>query len=115
MALLTKERVFEAKDYVSETVEVKEWGGDVVVRSLSMGKRYQMNEYARMDNGKIDRLKFIIGMLAYGISSPIFSIKEAEKLVNERSEKSIELIADRIWQISGMSGSAEAGEGSPKE
>ena len=43
MAVLTKEQILAAEDLPSETLRVKEWGGDVTVRTMTGAER---DEYA---------------------------------------------------------------------
>jgi len=51
MAILNKEQILQAKDCVTETVSVPEWGGDVLVRTLT-GQERDEYEFALLGMGK---------------------------------------------------------------
>lgn len=101
MAILTAEAVAAAKDYEETLVQVPEWGGEVKVRTLSMGARYEMNKRAVKD-GKVDNAIFTSATLEFGVVEPKLTRDQAEKIVAERADAPIQRIVDEIWRLSGL-------------
>jgi len=112
MKQLTANEVLEAKDFKTETVDVPEWGGCVIVRTLSMGARYHISEASIKDDGKmrhIDNARFAILTFHYGLVDPKVSIEQAEKFM-DKSSAAIERVLAAIWRVSGI-GEAELKNG----
>lgn len=55
MAMLTKSNIMEMVDIKSETVEVPEWGGEVIVRGMSGSERdrYESTLYKQTKEGGV--------------------------------------------------------------
>ena len=66
MALLTREEILTADDIKTEEVAVPEWGGEVLVRSLTGTQRdnYEMEIVAARDKGKLTKAALRAGFVA---------------------------------------------------
>ena len=52
MAVLTRDQILKVDDLVTEVVEVEEWGGSVIVRSLNGTERDEYEESLIVGQGK---------------------------------------------------------------
>lgn len=99
--MLTAEAIGAAKDYEEAVVAVPEWGGEVRVRTLSMGARYEINTRS-VSNGKMDNAKFAAATIEFGVVEPKLTKEQAEKIVAERAHDPINRLIGRIWELSGI-------------
>ena len=56
MALLTRDQILAAEDLKRETIDVPEWGGDVIVRSLTGAERDAFEDSVVRQRGKTREL-----------------------------------------------------------
>ena len=101
--MLTIEDIHKAKDFLESEVDVPEWGGKVMVRTLSMASRYSISEQSMVEKGKsreVDTIKFAAGTLEHGLVSPKMTAGDALKVVREHSPEPIQKLVDEIWRLS---------------
>ena len=106
--MLTAEQMLAAKDFREEVVAVPEWGGEVKVRTLSMGARYAINDRALKVVGndrRLDNRIFAAATLEHGLVEPRLDAKQAEALM-DKSPEPVERIIAAIWRISGLEADA---------
>lgn len=101
MKRLSREDILNAKDLETEEVEVKEWGGTVLVRALTGKKRAEVLEYSINDKGKVDLNKLYPSLLVAGCVEPEFKKADAE-LLSEKSSGAIEKVCKAISRLSGI-------------
>lgn len=83
---LTAEQILAADDLGLKQVTVKEWGGDVFIRVMSVGER---DSYERMWIGKKDsgvdnfRSEYLARVLCNEKGELLFSREQVEKLANK--------------------------------
>lgn len=87
MALLTKEQILAADDLPRETVAVPEWGGEVIVRTMSGWERAEYEQGCLDAAGadeKKNRRSMLVHLCARTICSadgqPLFTTEEVEAL-----------------------------------
>jgi hypothetical protein len=102
MARLTREQILNAKDIVQEEVEVKAWGGSVLVQSLSGAQRAAVMKVAMGKNGKVDAAQLYPLLMIEGVVEPKFSKADIEAL-NDRSSGALETVCKVIMRLSGIS------------
>lgn len=98
---LSREDILNAKDIVQEEVYVKEWGGGVLVQSLSGQARSELFNYAMNDKGKLDTMKLYPAMMVSGVIEPEFSRADAEAILS-KSASALEKVCQAIMRLSGI-------------
>jgi len=101
MARLSRDAILNAKDITQEEVEVKEWGGTVLVKALSGKKRSDIMESCMNDKGKMDLNKLYPALMVTGCLEPEFKRADAEAL-NEKNSGAIEKVCKVISRLSGI-------------
>jgi len=101
MAILTVDEILGANDLPEETVEVPEWGGEVVVRGLMRGEAYKARQNARGDDGVVDMLEYDMQVLLFGVIEPALKESHIDALRN-KSAGSIERITSKIMALSSV-------------
>lgn len=102
--ILSKEAILKADDLPKKTVTVKEWGGDVVVRSMTGAERdaWEMDTYAggkiNMDNARA-RLVALTAINEKG--ERLFTSEEAE-LLGGKSAKALATVYDVATKLNGL-------------
>ena len=93
---LTKEQILAADDLGLLEVKVKEWGGSVFIRVMSVGERdsYE-NEWVRNKDKGVDnfRTKFLARCLCDEKGERLFTDAEIEKLATKSAR-----VMSRVWQ-----------------
>jgi len=129
MALLTKEQILRVKDIETRTVHVPEWGGDVLVRSLSATERdYFESKLVDQSGGKVranlQNIKARLASMAIvdEDGNRVFTEQEIA-ILGTKSAAALNRISEAITDMSGISkkdmdelaGNSEAmtSEGSP--
>lgn len=101
--LLTREQILKTKDYERKTIDLKEWGGDVIIRSLSHRERAEI--FDRPTSTAVERTKTEALVVASAVidetGDPIFQPEDLEAL-QKKNPKVIERIAKEILVLSGI-------------
>ena len=104
--ILNKQAILGADDLARETVYVKEWGGDVLVKGLSHGEMAQAQTKAR-DGSQMDLL---IQVVIFGCidedGKHIFSQKDVKALMG-KNQNPIVTLTNKIFELSGFGLSEE--------
>ena len=106
MALLTREQILSADDIKSQRVKVPEWGGDVIVRTMTGDERDEFEMAAVSDDGerlKVARSKIraTIVMLSCvnGKGKRLFTIEDVEAL-GQRSSAALDRVVAVAQELS---------------
>lgn len=89
MAILSFQNIIEAEDITEEVVPVPEWGGEVVVRSISYRKMGKLKEQVAKKQGKsgddvdVEGVDYERALLAAGLVEPEVTEDEAEMLMDK--------------------------------
>lgn len=109
MALLTKEQILRVKDIETRTVNVPEWGGDVLVRSLSATERdYFESKLVDQSGGKVranlQNIKARLASMAIvdEEGNRVFSEQEIA-ILGTKSAAALNRISEAITDMSGIS------------
>lgn len=109
MALLTKEQILKVKDIETRTVSVPEWGGDVLVRSLSATERdYFESKLVDQSGGKVranlQNIKARLASMAIvdEEGNRVFSEQEIA-ILGTKSAAALNRISEAITDMSGIS------------
>ena len=112
MAILTMVNIMEAEDITETTVPVPEWGGEVVVRSVSYRKMGKIKAAvsdsrngATVDDADVEVEK---GLLVAGLVQPSISEEEADMLM-EKSANAVMTV------LAAIMGNSKADKDSVKE
>jgi hypothetical protein len=101
MARLTREEILQVKDLREEEIEIPEWGGSIVVRSLSGNARQKLVMNCMDKAGKMDIQKLYPMLLIAGCVEPQFTKADTDGL-NEKSAAALEKAGKAIMKLSGM-------------
>lgn len=107
MAILTKADILGAQDLPSKTVEVPEWGGEVLVRGLTGTERdsFEMRMAAANKSGNTEGQELRAALAARCIVNEEgvreFTDKEVGQL-GKKSGAALDRIFDEIRKLSGM-------------
>lgn len=87
MAILTFENIIEADDITETEVPVPEWGGSVVVRSISYRKMGRLKKKVAEAKGDVeisdDDSEYEKELLVAGLVNPTIDIDQAELLMDK--------------------------------
>lgn len=98
---LTKLQIQEADDLKTEEVEVPEWGGSVLVRSLSVQEGTALSERMQDENGKIINELATLYSLIYGVADPVFSEEDAAWL-KQKSLGAVTKVTNVFMRLNGF-------------
>jgi|TARA_Y100000310_G_C20662002_1_gene805310 hypothetical protein len=103
---LTKEQILEAKDLKTEKVHIKEWGGDVFVRTLTGAERDKFEKSIfDVDNNKRTfenlRAKLVIAVTVDKDGNQLFTEADIPALGN-KSAHALDVIFDVGQRLSGI-------------
>jgi len=102
--ILSKEAILKADDLPKKTVKVKEWGGDVIVRSMTGIERdaWEMTTYGggkvNMENARA-RLVALTAIDEKG--ERLFTSDEAE-LLGKKSAKALAKVFEAAQKLNGL-------------
>ncbi len=101
MTILSRDDILKAQDLPSETVHIPEWGGDVIVKTLTGKERdafetslYEGSGNNRRQNLKNIRAKLVVRAVVDAEGNRIFTDADVEKLGNKSAAA-----LDRIFDI----------------
>lgn len=102
--ILTKDLILQADDRRTQTVEVPEWGGAVIVKTLSGTERDQFEE-SILVGGKRDfkgvRAKLVALSIIGEDGERLFTFEEA-KLLGEKSSLALDRVFGVAQRLSGF-------------
>lgn len=106
MKTLTKEEILAAQDLKTETVDVPEWGGQVIVRTMT-GLERDRFESSIMQGGQRNyenlRSKVVVSTVVDAEGNSLFTLKDVEALGKKAAN-----VIDRVFtvaiRLSGMTG-----------
>jgi hypothetical protein len=115
MALLTKDQILEASDLKTTEVEVPEWGGSVMVRTMTGSDRdafeatliTTLEDGTRKPNMANMRTKLVALTLVGSDGSLLFSVDDVERLAL-KSAAALERVFDAAQTLNGLGAKAEA-------
>ncbi len=106
---LTAKAIFDANDLVTETVEIPEWGGSVIVRGLSGTERDRFEDTITDQSGKNAKLnlrnfraKLVVLATFDNDGNRLFSEADVERL-GQKSAAAIQRIFKVAQRLAGMS------------
>lgn len=110
MAILTKEQILAADDLPRESVEVPEWGGEVLVRALTAGERDAFEAELTERRGKqIEvnlrdvRAKLCSRAICDGDGKRLFTDQEVQTLA-AKSASALTRVFEVAQRLSGLTG-----------
>lgn len=110
-----RDRILAADDIGRDTIDVPQWGVTVEVRTMSAGQRSRMIQSCTLPDGNIDLDRLYPMLIIATVFDPetgaqVFGPDDAPML-QDKSAASIEFVAQRAMQMSGMSAKAADDEG----
>lgn len=112
MTMLTAEAILNASDLTEATVECPEWGGSVLVRSLTKAKVQELRTQATVltvKNGKpeeeVDSKKLELLMFIHGVVEPAFSADQVEAIAG-KANAPVDRVTKKVLEISGLAPNA---------
>lgn len=109
MALLSKADIVSAEDLKTEEVKVPEWGGEVLVKTLSGTERDAFeNSVAGIKNGKRRenyanfRARFVSHCMVDEAGNRLFVNDEDVKALGRKSVKALQRVFDKAQELNAM-------------
>lgn len=110
IVFLTKEQILGAKDLITESIHVPQWGGYIRVRGLTAGERdrFEASLFIQDKNGKQIfqgrnlRARLVSAGIVDEDGNRLFTEAEVDHL-GRKSAGALEILFDRIRELSGMS------------
>ena len=113
MAVLDRNAILEAKDLPTETVDVPEWGGQVIVRTLTGEERdqYESSMFEVVGDGanrevipKMENLRATLAALSIvdEDNKRMFDVSEVH-LLGDKSAAALDRVFDVAKRLSGLS------------
>ena len=109
MAILTKAAILDADDLVTETVDAPEWGGEVIVRTMTGGERDSFEEAISKANkgGRMDLRGLKVKLVALTVideaGDRVFDDADMLEL-NKKSSGVLDRIFQVAQRLNGLSG-----------
>ena len=104
MTILTKDQILEADDIRTQEVDVPEWGGRVIVKTLSGNERDQFEE-SILSGSKRDfkgvRAKLVALSVVDKNGERLFTFEEANVL-GEKSSRALDRVFGAAQRLSGF-------------
>lgn len=102
--ILSKEAILKADDLPQKTVKVAEWGGSVIVRSMT-GTERDSWEMATYGSGKVNmenaRARLVALTVINEKGERLFSSEEAE-LLGQKSAKALAKVFEAAQKLNGL-------------
>jgi chorismate synthase len=99
--ILNKNQIFASDDLPRETVEIEEWGGEVIVRALSCEEEKSIHRLTK-DGDVVGAQVHIVAKTVVGEDgAPVFSKADAGMLV-KKSGAIIRRLAETAIRLSGL-------------
>ena len=113
--ILTKDQILEASDLKSEGVDVPEWGGSVLVRTMTGADRdaFEESMITVLPNGMMTskiskmRAKLVALTVVDEAGNRVFDISDIDRLAL-KSAAALERVSDVAHRLNGMGPAAEA-------
>lgn len=83
MAILTKQQIKDVEDITQEEISVPEWGGEVVIRSISKRQMRDMKKRIRNKDGEVDEDELEKEIFLSGVVDPQFDREDYEWLLDK--------------------------------
>src|SRR5690554_1443104 len=102
MALLTKDSILQASDVRTKEVEIPEWGGSVLISTMS-AERHAIYEELASGKGKHDALAYYaVNILVNEDGSPMFESVDEMKVLGRKSSKALFRILNAGIELNGV-------------
>lgn len=115
MTILTKDQILEANDLKNEAVDVPEWGGSVLVRTMTGADRdtFEASLITRLDDGTRKpnmtnmRSKLVALTVVDEAGNRVFDVSDVDRLAL-KAAAALERVFTAAQRINGMGAKAEA-------
>jgi hypothetical protein len=109
MARLTKQAIFDVEDITEKEVSVPEWGGEVLIRSLSYREMGKIKKNLADENGEVDDALVEKRIFVNGCIDPEFTEEEYDDYILSKNASAVMTILNAIM------GASKTEENSVKE
>jgi hypothetical protein len=100
MSRLTREAILSAPDITEKEVDVPEWGGSVLIRTMTKAQQVKLRREAMVDGSlSEDRLEILI--FVHGVVEPQFTAEDHDTLKG-KSASAMDRVLLEIYRGSGM-------------
>lgn len=100
MSRLTREAILSAPDIIEKEIDIPEWGGSVLIRTLTKAQQVKLRKEATVD-GHLDENRLEILIFVHGVVEPQFTADDHDKL-KEKSASAMDRVLLEIYRGSGM-------------
>lgn len=100
MKRLDRETALKAPDIVEKEIEIPEWGGSVLIRTLTVAQQAKLRKMAKV-NGKIDEDRLEILIFTANVIDPKFTEEDYE-LLQEKSAAAMNRVMQEVYSQSAM-------------
>ena len=104
--MLSREAILEAQDLKTETVEIPEWGGAVLVRGLTVGEVSRIVNMATPKGGTLNVLNSAVWTFIAGVVDPKFTEEDFDAL--KKKSAAILRAVKVINRLSGINEDADS-------
>lgn len=102
MALLTKEDILKKEDVRTKTIDVPEWGGEVIIATMS-AERHAVYEELAAGKGKHDALAYYaMNVIVNDDGSPMFDSIDDIKALGRKSSMALIRILNAGIELNGV-------------
>jgi len=110
MAILTKDQILNADDLKTERVFVKEWGGEVILRTMKAYERDQFEDSMfkgrgknRQENMENLRARFLALIIVDEKGKRMFTSGQDIKMLGGKSAAALDFLFTKGRELNGMS------------
>ena len=110
-----RDRILQAKDIQSHSLQVEQWGVALEIRTMTAVERSRLVASCTKTDGTVDMEKMYPLLLIAAVYDPesgekVFTTEDIPAL-QEKSAAAIELVAQKVMEVSGMTPKAVDVEG----
>lgn len=110
MALLNAQDIFGADDFQTETVKVPEWGGEILIKTLSAQERdaFEAESVTTNKSGRKEqdlrnfRARYVSKIAINEDGSPLFKTRQEVAMLGAKSAKALDRIFEAGTKLNAM-------------
>ncbi len=89
MARITKDQIYKSVDLKREIIDLPEWGGEVEIQAMSVGKKLAYDQYIRDHEDFNDICYYLISISLINEDGSLFLNEEDKENIMSKSSESV--------------------------
>lgn len=109
MAILTREDILKVQDLKCKTINVPEWGGEVIVKEMSAARRLEFERLLTENEDQV-RILLVAICVVNEAGEPLFTVEDVQSLgkKNFQTVRKVSNVAIRLNEVKAEQENGEA-------